>query len=34
MDVEKLPSDKIETNELMLVLTIIANNLLRKIGQE
>ena len=34
MDVERLPSGKFATNELALELTIIANNLLRMIGQE
>ena len=34
MDVERLPSGKFETNELVLELTIIAYNLLRMIGQE
>ena len=34
MDVERLPSGKFETNELVLELTIIAFNLLRMIGQE
>ena len=34
MDVERLPSGKFETNELVLELTVIAYNLLRMIGQE
>ncbi len=34
MDVERLPSGKFETNELILELTIIACNILRMIGQE
>ena len=34
MDVERLPSGKFETNELVLELTIIAYNLLRMIGQK
>lgn len=34
MDVERLPSGKFDTNELVLELTIIAYNLLRMIGQE
>ena len=34
MDVERLPSGKFETTELVLELTIIAYNLLRMIGQE
>lgn len=34
MDVERLPSGKFTTNELVLELTIIAYNLLRMIGQE
>lgn len=34
MDVERLPSGKFETNELVLELTIIAYNILRMIGQE
>ena len=34
MDVERLPSGKFETNELVLELTIIAYNLLRMMGQE
>lgn len=34
MDVERLPSGKFETNELVLELTIIAYNILRLIGQE
>ena len=34
MNVERLPSGKFETNELVLELTIIAYNLLRMIGQE
>lgn len=34
MDVERLPSGKFETNELVLELTIIAFNLLSMIGQE
>ena len=34
MDVERLPSGKFETNELVSELTIIAFNLLRMIGQE
>ena len=34
MDVERLPSGKFETNELVLELTIIAYNLLRMIDQE
>lgn len=34
MDVERLPSGKFATNELVLELTVIAYNLLRMIGQE
>ena len=34
MDVERLPSGKFETNELVLKLTMIAYNILRMIGQE
>ncbi len=34
MDVERLPSGKFETNELVLELTILAYNILRMIGQE
>lgn len=34
MDVERLPSGKFSTNELVLELTVIAYNLLRMIGQE
>ncbi len=34
MDVERLPSGKFETNELVLELTILAYNILRIIGQE
>ena len=34
MDVERLPSGKFETNELVLELTMIAYNILRMIGQE
>lgn len=34
MDVERLPSGKFETNELILELTVIAYNLLRMMGQE
>jgi len=34
MDVERLPSGKFETNELVLELTIIAYNILRMLGQE
>lgn len=34
MNVELLPSGKIENNELVLELTIIAYNLLRMLGQE
>lgn len=34
MDVERLPSGKFETNELVLELTIIAYNILHMIGQE
>lgn len=34
MDIERLPSGKFETNELMLELTILAYNILRMIGQE
>ena len=34
MDVERLPSGKFETNELVLELALIAYNLLRMIGQE
>lgn len=33
MDVERLPSGKLETNELVLELTILAYNILRMIGQ-
>ena len=34
MDVERLPSGKFDTNELVLELTILAYNILRMIGQE
>ena len=34
MDVERLPSGKFETNELVLELTVLAYNILRMIGQE
>jgi len=34
MDVERLPSGKFETNELVLELTLISYNILRMIGQE
>lgn len=34
MDVERLPSGKFETNELVIELTILAYNILRMIGQE
>ena len=34
MDVERLPSGKFETNELVLELTVLAYNILRLIGQE
>jgi hypothetical protein len=34
MDLERLPSGKFDTNELILELTIIAYNILRMIGQE
>lgn len=34
MDVERLPSGKIETNELVFELIIIAYNILRMLGQE
>lgn len=34
MDVERLPSGKFETNELVLEMTILAYNILRMIGQE
>lgn len=34
MDVERLPSSKFDTNELVLELTIIAYNILRLIGQQ
>lgn len=34
MDIERLPSGKFETNELVLELTVIAYNILRLIGQE
>ena len=34
MDVERLPSGKFDTNELVLELTVIAYNLLRMMGQE
>lgn len=34
MDVERLPSGKFDTNELVIELTIIAYNILRLIGQE
>lgn len=34
MDVERLPSGKFDTNELVLELTVIAYNILRLIGQE
>ncbi len=33
-DVERLPSGKFDTNELVLELTILAYNILRMIGQE
>ena len=34
MDLERLPSGKFDTNELVLELAIIAYNILRMIGQE
>ena len=34
MDVERLPSGKFDTNELVLELTVLAYNFLRLIGQE
>lgn len=34
MDLERLPSGKFETNELILELAILAFNILRMIGQE
>jgi hypothetical protein len=34
MDVERLPSGKFETNELVLELALVAYNILRMIGQE
>ena len=34
MDVERLPSGKFDTNELVLELTVLAYNMLRLIGQE
>ena len=34
MDLERLPSGKFETNELVLELAILAYNILRMIGQE
>ena len=34
MDVERLPSGKFNTNELVLELTMIAYNILRMLGQE
>ena len=34
MDVERRPSGKFDTNELVLELTILAYNILRMIGQE
>ena len=34
MDVERLPSGKLETNKLVLMLTILAYNILRMMGQE
>jgi hypothetical protein len=34
MDVERLPSGKFNTNELVIELTILAYNILRIIGQE
>lgn len=34
MDVERLPSGKFDTNELVLELTVLAYNILRLIGQE
>jgi hypothetical protein len=34
MDVERLPSGKFETNELVMELTILAYNILRMMGQE
>ena len=34
MDVERLPSDKFDTNELVLELIVLAYNILRLIGQE
>ena len=34
MDVERLPSGKFDTNELVLELTIIAYNILRLIGRQ
>ena len=34
MDVERLPSGKFDTNEMVLELTILVYNILRMIGQE
>ena len=34
MDVERLPSGKFDTNELVLELTVLAYNILRLVGQE
>lgn len=34
MDVERLPSGKFDTNELVIKLTILAYNILRMIGRE
>ncbi len=34
MDLERLPSGKFETNELVLELAVLAYNILRMIGQE
>ncbi|MBA2213315.1 hypothetical protein [Sellimonas intestinalis] len=34
MDVERFPSGKFETNELLIELTILTYNILRMIGQE
>lgn len=34
MDIERLPSGKFNTNELVLELTVLAYNILRLIGQE
>ena len=34
MDVERLPSGKFDTNELVLELALVAFNILRMIGQE